>query len=229
MAEDNRNNDMIFRRRRHFLKTTCCNNNKCNLFHKDKRRTICDDCNKYDNHLINITLIDKTERYICEDCNKLYKKKPSNFYARKRCDINKATAEFFEEYDEIDPVICKDKHKYYLDIAATVAVNSLMNHKHGAVIVHKKKIIATGYNYFFSQFSKNYSIHAEVAAINSLKGKMKDILPECELYIVRIGPTNYQDILKYSKPCFRCQDYINKHNIKKTYYSTNYNYDDITK
>lgn len=190
---------------------------------------MCDDCNKYSDCITSIILIDNTSKNICEECSKLYKKKLSNFYARKRCGCGKATSKFFEEYDDIDPVICKDKHKYYLDIAASVAINSPMSHKHGAVIVHKKKIISTGYNYFFTQLTKNYSIHAEVAAINSLKGKMKDILSECELYIVRIGPVNYQDILKYSKPCLKCQDYINKYEIKKTYYSTNYNYDNITK
>jgi hypothetical protein len=73
-------------------------------------------------------MINKSTKTICEECNKLYKKKPTNFYSRKRCGTNKATAKFFEEYDEIKPIECKDKHKYFLDMAAMVAVNSLMNH-----------------------------------------------------------------------------------------------------
>ena len=123
--------------------------------------------------------------------------------------------------------IKNEKQKYFLDIAASIALSSIMNHKHGAIIVHKKKIIATGYNDMFSKFSHDYSIHAEVNAIYSLKGKLKDILHECELYVVRIGPNNYNNPFKYSRPCSKCQNAINKFGIKKVFYSTNYEYDEI--
>lgn len=133
------------------------------------------------------------------------------------------TSAYFEYFDETNPKHMSTKQKYYLQIAAEVAMNSVMNHKHGAIIVHKKNIIAVGYNYLHSTFS----IHAEIAAITCLKGKEKVILPECELYVVRIGPKKYDNALKYSKPCMNCQNYIAKKCIKKTFYSTNYSFDEI--
>lgn len=132
-----------------------------------------------------------------------------------------ATSDYFQYFDEIDPKRMNDKQQYFLNIAAKVANGSDMNHKHGAILVHKKNIIATGYNHY----NNNLSIHAEVAAISQLKGKDKKILSECELYVVRIGPGRFYDQLKYSKPCYNCQKFISKKCIKKIYYSTNYDYD----
>jgi deoxycytidylate deaminase len=110
------------------------------------------------------------------------------------------------------------KQNYYLQVAAQVAMQSLMTHKHGAVIVHKKKIIASACNYYYLQ----HSIHAEVAAIMQMKGKYKGILSECELYVVRISKpfkSLCEGILKYSKPCKHCQDYICKKSLKRVFYS----------
>lgn len=132
-----------------------------------------------------------------------------------------ATSEYFEYFDETNPKNMNDKQQYFLNIAAKVANSSDMNHKHGAILVHKKNIIASGYNHY----NNNLSIHAEVAAISQLKGKEKKLLCECDLYVVRIGPGRFYDQLKYSKPCFNCQRFISKKCIKKIYYSTNYDYD----
>ena len=146
------------------------------------------------------------------------------YLLREKYDFNHnniQTSEYFEYFDESEPKIINLKHQYFLQIAARVAMNSTMNHKHGAIIVHKNNIIASGCNYSYAKFS----IHAEVAAISQLKGKEKEILPECKLYVVRIGPDKYNFPLKYSKPCNSCQSFICKNLIKKTYYSTNYEYD----
>ena len=71
-------------------------------------------------------------------------------------------------------------------------------------------------------------MHAEIVAINNaIKNKHKEILSECELYVVRIGSNSMDNLLKYSKPCINCQKYINKFNIKKIFYSTNYDYDKV--
>ena len=141
---------------------------------------------------------------------------------KKKFDNSKLmSSTYFEHFDETDIKHTSGIKKYYLEIAASIAMESTMLQKHGAVIVHKKNIIASGFNYHHETFS----IHAEVAAISSLKGKEKDILSECSLYVVRIGPSKYDNALKYSKPCFNCQHTILKHNIKSTYYSTNYDYD----
>ena len=146
-----------------------------------------------------------------------YKKKQ----IREKFNSGLLTSSYFEYFDEIDPKNMSIKQKYYLQIAAEIAMNSVMNHKHGAIIVHKKEIIAAGFNHLNSSFS----MHAEIAAITQLKGREKDILPECELYVVRIAPKKYDNTLKYSKPCMNCQNYISKKCIKKIYYSTNYEYD----
>jgi deoxycytidylate deaminase len=137
--------------------------------------------------------------------------------------INICTTDYFKHFDENDVKTMHYKQEEYLRTAAEVAMNSMMNHKHGAVIVHKKNIIATGYNYHYC----NHSIHAEIAAISQLKGKEKEILPECELYVVRIGSNIHNHPLKYSKPCTNCQNYIAKKCIKRTFYSTNYEFDEL--
>lgn len=116
------------------------------------------------------------------------------------------------------------RRQYYLNISADLAKQSNMFQKHGAIIVYKKNIIGKGYNIFTNQAKNNYSMHAEIVAINNATKKRinKDILSKSELFVVRISNCN---VLKYSKPCINCQKYINKFNIRKTYYSTNYEYD----
>lgn len=132
-----------------------------------------------------------------------------------------ATSDYFQYFDTDLPKNMNERQSYYLDIAAKVAMKSTMNHKHGSIIVYKKEIIASGYNYYHGE----NSVHAEIAAISQLKGKNKVFLPDCELYVVRIGPNDFKNHLKYSKPCCNCQNYISKKCIKKIYYSTNYDYD----
>ena len=136
---------------------------------------------------------------------------------------NLVTSEYFEYFDNIDPQNINGRHQYFLRYAANIAINSDMNHKHGAVIVHKKNVIAHGYNYF--DYKNLVSVHAEVAALTNIKGRNNDILKDCKMYVVRIGSDKLNEHFKYSKPCTNCQNYISKKCIKKTYYSTNYEYD----
>lgn len=138
-------------------------------------------------------------------------------------------SKYFEYFDEEIVIDLKLHQKYYFEIAANIARNSDMFQKHGAVIVYKKTIIATGFNSYLFNNKTNFSMHAEIVAINNvIKNYNKDILSESKLYIVRIAPeSKSKNILKYSKPCLNCQKYINKFNIKKIFYSTNYEYDKI--
>lgn len=131
------------------------------------------------------------------------------------------TSQYFQYFDTMDTKPIHFKQQYYLNLAAQAALKSDMNHKHGAIIVYKKNVVATGNNYYKGE----HSIHAEVDAISKLRGKEKEILSQCELYVVRIGPDRMNNHLKYSKPCCNCQKYISKKCIKKTFYSTNYDYD----
>ena len=130
---------------------------------------------------------------------------------------------YFEYFDEENVMDLKLHQKYYFDFAANIAKNSNMFQKHGAVIVYKKTIIATGYNSYSYNSRTNFSIHAEIIAINNaIKNSNKELLSDSKLYIVRIAPESKSKyMLKYSKPCLNCQKYINKFNIKKIFYSTN--------
>ena len=136
---------------------------------------------------------------------------------------------YFEYFAEENVMDLKLHQKYYFDVAANIAKNSNMFQKHGAVIVYKKTIIATGYNSYSYNSKTNFSIHAEIVAINNaIKNCNKELLNDSKLYIVRIAPeTKSKYILKYSKPCLNCQKYINKFNINKIFYSTNYEYDKV--
>ena len=134
------------------------------------------------------------------------------------------TSKYFECIDSASVRISNEKQKYYLNIAAKIAIKSPMyNHKHGAIIVYRDKIIGSGFNYYMGDFS----IHAEIAAIASIHKKKKHILNECDIYVVRIGPDRFNNPLKYSRPCTNCSNTIIKNNIKNAFYSTNYDYDII--
>jgi deoxycytidylate deaminase len=122
---------------------------------------------------------------------------------------------FFVGRDDIPAKHTNEKQRYFLNRAARIAMKSTMTHKHGAVIVRGDEIIAEGFNHHFVHMYHRFSIHAEADAI--YKVKRHPNLPDCELYVVRIGP----QCLKYSKPCADCRKCIEKHGIKKTYYSTN--------
>jgi deoxycytidylate deaminase len=124
-------------------------------------------------------------------------------------------------YDMVDIDISKNlKNSFYFDIAANVAKKSTMNQKHGCVIVLKNKIVSTACNTKIPAHKE--SIHAEVNAIIKLKNKrMQYLLPECELYVVRIGKSSMQYPLKYSKPCINCEKYIQSNRIRAAYYSVN--------
>ena len=123
-----------------------------------------------------------------------------------------------KDYTRTDKDICvsRNKNYHYFDYAAEIAKKSSMNQKHGCIIVHKKIIIASGYNKMPS--SHKESTHAEENAINKAK-QMNYDLRECDLYIVRIGSTTQDYPLKYSKPCNKCSQYISQNKIKKAYYS----------
>jgi deoxycytidylate deaminase len=116
------------------------------------------------------------------------------------------------------------KHQLFLSKAAELALKSNMLQKHGAVIVYKNKIIATGYNEICNYMNNNYSIHAEVSAISKLFYNKK-ILEFCDIYVVRIASATFDNCLKNSKPCRSCTNFINKYNIRNIYYSTNYAYE----
>tara|TARA_B110000259_G_scaffold175579_1_gene210926 strand:- start:2008 stop:2634 length:627 start_codon:yes stop_codon:yes gene_type:complete len=120
----------------------------------------------------------------------------------------------------------KSKHHLYLKQAANYAKHSNLTHKHGCIILYNDKIISWGHNKKHPSL-KNYSIHAEIDAINRLnrKYKNKKTISNCSLYVVRIrNGLNDKDSLKMSKPCINCGNKINKIGIRKIYYSVDSDY-----
>lgn len=108
----------------------------------------------------------------------------------------------------------------YVTTAAAEAKKSSMSQKHGCVVIHKNKIVATGHNYQVEPFSLR-SVHAEVnALIKAKKILNRSELKHAKLMVVRIGTDLMGNHLKYSKPCKVCQSFIDKLGIQLVYYST---------
>ncbi len=98
------------------------------------------------------------------------------------------------------------------------ALKSDMNFNHGAVLIYRGRIVGKGYNtYINCSYNEKNSIHAEVSAIkDGLKKIPVNEINKCELVIIRV---NKMGECLNSKPCFNCEKFINKHNIKKVFYS----------
>jgi len=118
------------------------------------------------------------------------------------------------------------KHQLFLEKAGEIALKSNMQQKHGAIVVYKNKILASGYNERCDYMYENFSIHAEVSAISKLFHNKK-LLELCDIYVVRIAGEAYDNCLKNSKPCKSCTNFIKKHGLRNIYYSTNYKYDEM--
>jgi deoxycytidylate deaminase len=137
-----------------------------------------------------------------------------------------ALSDYYQQKDDIPAKYTTEKQRFYLDRAARLAMKSTMTHKHGCVIVKDNTIIGEGYNHHITHMCHRFSCHAEVDAINKVK-RARVSFNETEMYVVRIGSHKFNHCLKYSKPCCDCQRAIEKYGIKRVYYSTNAEYDDI--
>jgi deoxycytidylate deaminase len=97
-----------------------------------------------------------------------------------------------------------------------------MTQKHGCIIVHtgpnrpRNNIIAIGFNQYHSYLHHKYSIHAEIQALTQVNKKYKDVLHQCDMYVVRIS---HDDSLKLSKPCENCRKAIIDSGLRNVYYS----------
>ena len=109
------------------------------------------------------------------------------------------------------------------EAAIAQAHKSTMLHRHGAVIVNKTgEILGRGYNQMHNFYSHQYSMHAEVAAIQNLKkNKMGGYnhKEDFTMIVVRICGKD-GDYTRCSKPCIGCQKEIEKMGIKRVFYST---------
>jgi tRNA(Arg) A34 adenosine deaminase TadA len=108
----------------------------------------------------------------------------------------------------------------FIEEAKNQAFNSEMQSLHGAVLVHRGKIVGKGFNKYVFHSSNNkdtFSVHAEVCAIENalLKVPLEEV-KKCDLVIIRVNRNG--DFLN-SCPCKKCQQYIKNIGIKTTYYS----------
>lgn len=99
-----------------------------------------------------------------------------------------------------------------------IAQKSPVHSKFAAIIMHRNKIVSTGYNYVTDISSKNknmmyepnkHSVHAERHAIMNVKNKMK--LNECKIIIFKITDSG---VVKECGPCEMCKKLLNKYSIK---------------
>lgn len=112
--------------------------------------------------------------------------------------------------------IYNKKHSHFIEEAIKEANKSLMNKKHGCIIVHNNTIISKGFNYRIDRIKNatiQYSIHAEECALKKLIIKKNQ---SYNMYVVRV----HDNELKISLPCKKCKKFINRIKlIKKIYYS----------
>lgn len=111
--------------------------------------------------------------------------------------------------------------------ACKVAKKSGMNHRHGAVVIYNGEIIADGYNRECSEFKEQFSVHAEVDALLKVRKMGKHILSQCDLIVVRIAPSSMDHVMKFSMPCCKCRSFIERFGIRRVYYSTNDEFDNL--
>jgi len=98
--------------------------------------------------------------------------------------------------------------RLFFDEAFNQALKSDMNFNHGSVVIYRGKIIGKGFNrYINSDYCDKVSLHAEVSAKE---------LKKCELIVIRI---NKEGGCLNSRPCCKCEEYINKFSIKKVFHS----------
>lgn len=119
----------------------------------------------------------------------------------------------------------KEQMKLFKQASYYATKSNVKSHRHGCVIVKDGNIITDGYNHYINYYEHTYTIHAEVHALSKLKHIKNN--NGCELYVVRIGTDSMGNPLKYSRPCNNCTKMILKMGIKKVYYSTNDEFNEI--
>jgi tRNA(Arg) A34 adenosine deaminase TadA len=97
------------------------------------------------------------------------------------------------------------------------------NSQHCAVVVHKGSILSVGHNKkkshplqkFFADKEEKIFIHAELDALTKIKDK--NVLTECDLYVLRVtGGKNVSN----SEPCVGCKRALKYFKIRNTYWTT---------
>lgn len=132
--------------------------------------------------------------------------------------------EFYTFNDDNAVRDINEKHDYFLKKAMNIAFKSTCpNQKHGCVIVKDGDIISEGYNHQKIHMYHKCSVHAEVDALFKCQKKP---LTDCDMYVVRLGPSSLGFPLKYSRPCPDCTKAIQKAKLRRVFYSTNFEFEE---
>jgi pyrimidine deaminase RibD-like protein len=108
------------------------------------------------------------------------------------------------------------RDRAYLSVARYLARKSSERMKHGAVVVKGGRVLGTGYNkgrnhpfIVSSEHIKEHcSRHAEVEAIRDANYNVKGAV----IYVARVNRSGHD---RDSKPCERCQEFIDAAGIKR--------------
>ena len=108
-------------------------------------------------------------------------------------------------------------HAEFVMRATQEACKSTMEHRVGAVVVHRGAVVSVGYNHLMDHWSGAFSKHAEAAALGKLRNRHvpKAYLKACDVYVVRVGPAT----LKLARPCPRCEALIRDLGVRRVFYS----------
>lgn len=124
------------------------------------------------------------------------------------------------------------KLQHVIETLKKKALYSNLQYKHSAGLIHKYRIISSGFNKYIPISSKGNnniisktdlktSIHAEIDAILQTDTKSKSkFIRGLDIIIIRIKELSNGDIvLKNSRPCNSCIDKMRTYGIRKVYYS----------
>jgi hypothetical protein len=114
----------------------------------------------------------------------------------------------------------------------TIKLRSVNDIVHVAVIVYRGKIIAEATNrigfrstenktYYNTYIREKKNIHAEENVVRILGDYNK--LRDADMYVMRFGPNESSDYFRNSKPCAKCECFLNKcineYGLRNVYYT----------
>jgi tRNA(Arg) A34 adenosine deaminase TadA len=114
------------------------------------------------------------------------------------------------------------RHVFYIQAAIECAKHSVLTHKHGCVVVHRNKIVSTGWNEHSLHIKQTFSLHAEISAVAKLKKKPRNFLSNCTMYVVRLSSRGN---IHLSKPCIMCTNVLERSGIGRIIYSDSDGFD----
>jgi deoxycytidylate deaminase len=104
----------------------------------------------------------------------------------------------------------KQKHRDFIALAESIAQSSSHSvFRHGAILVFRTNVIALGHN--------SFKFHAEKDCFKNLKVSRA----KTGYYTLYTARVNNSCTPRLGKPCDQCVSFLQKHNVKTVYYTTN--------